>query len=105
MGTKKPPVKEAFLIVLARTYFPLLSIIGAEELNFRVRNGIGCDLFARRTRGEPSFLKDTSSSDALLATSDCCSRSECKNSDRYDGENYKHRDELERYCDLIFSHD
>ena len=32
--------------------------IGAEELNFRVRDGNGCDLFAIVTRPASSFLKD-----------------------------------------------
>ena len=32
--------------------------IGAEELNFRVRYGNGCDLFAIVTRLASSFLKD-----------------------------------------------
>ena len=31
-------------MVLAATYFPLASIIGTTELNFRVRNENGCDL-------------------------------------------------------------
>ena len=32
--------------------------IGAEELNFRVRYGNGCDLFAIGTRPASSFIKD-----------------------------------------------
>jgi hypothetical protein len=35
------------LTVLAATYFPLASIIGDGELNFRVRNGNGCDPSAK----------------------------------------------------------
>ena len=39
-------------MVPAMAYFPTdmhRSIIGADELNDRVRNGIGCDLIARIT--------------------------------------------------------
>ena len=41
-----------------RPTFPRsLSIIGAEELNDRVRDGNGCDLFARITRGIDLYLE------------------------------------------------
>ena len=49
---QKPPPEGAvfaFLTLyaprtLATTYSPLASTIGSRELNFRVRNGNGCDL-------------------------------------------------------------
>ena len=47
---------EPFLEVPAMTYFPASSsIIGAEELDDRVRNGIGYGLFARITRNKGGF--------------------------------------------------
>jgi len=46
----------------ALAYFPLASIIGAEVLNDRVRDGIGCDHFALKhwdMNGEFNFNKES----------------------------------------------
>src|SRR5690606_27765882 len=57
-STKKPPSSEDdfhlpgnVLLSQGRT----LTTIGAEELNFRVRDGNGCDLFAIATRHKREF--------------------------------------------------
>ncbi len=41
---------------LAVTYSPLASTIGAEKLNFRVRNGNGCTLLAKPPTLKADFL-------------------------------------------------
>ena len=52
-GKKKAPQMRGFLNKIRRRptlpRSPPRSTIGAEELNFRVRNGNGCDLFAIAT--------------------------------------------------------